>query len=85
MRKKFSKKMIKKMIKKAEIEMVAGGALWSGKNKNRDVSTGPHARPFARSLAPLTHSLATLCSHLFARSLARQLAHSPPSTWEKCF
>ena len=29
-------------------------ALWSGTNKNRDVSTGPIARPFARSLAPLT-------------------------------
>ena len=28
--------------------------LWSGTNKNRDVSTGPLARPFARSLAPLT-------------------------------
>ena len=23
-------------------------ALWSGTNKNRDVSTGPLARPFAR-------------------------------------
>ena len=30
------------------------GALWSGTNRNRDVSTGPLARPFARSLAPLT-------------------------------
>ena len=29
-------------------------ALWSGTNKSRDVSTGPLARPFARSLAPLT-------------------------------
>ena len=29
-------------------------ALWSGTNKNRDVSTGPLARPVARSLAPLT-------------------------------
>ena len=25
-----------------------GAALWSGTNKNRDVSTGPLARPFAR-------------------------------------
>ena len=41
-------------------------ALWSGTNKNRDVSTGPLARPFARSLAPLTRSLA--CS---LRSLPR--------------
>ena len=31
-----------------------GAALWSGTNKNRDVSTGPLARPFARSFAPLT-------------------------------
>ena len=37
-------------------------ALWSGTNKNRDVSTGPLARPFARSLAPLTRSLAPDCS-----------------------
>ena len=28
-------------------------ALWSGTNKNRDVSTGPLARPFARSLRSL--------------------------------
>ena len=31
-------------------------ALWSGTNKKRDVSTGPLARPFAHSLAPLTRS-----------------------------
>ena len=35
-----------------------GAALWSGTNKNGDVSTGPLAHPFARSLAPLTRSLA---------------------------
>ena len=29
-------------------------ALWSGTNKNIDVSNGPLARLFARSLAPLT-------------------------------
>ena len=33
-------------------------ALWSGANKNRDVSTGPLACPFARSLAHFAHSLA---------------------------
>ena len=33
-------------------------ALWSGTNKNRDVSIRPLARPISRSLAPLTHSLA---------------------------
>ena len=30
------------------------GALWSITAKNTDCSTGPLARPFARSLAPLT-------------------------------
>ena len=44
-------------------------ALWSGINKNRDVSTGPLARPFALSLAPLT------------RSVARSL-RSLPGLWE---
>ena len=29
-------------------------SLWSKIEKNTDVSTGPLARPFARSLAPLT-------------------------------
>ena len=43
-----------------------GGALWSGMNKNRDVSTRLLAHPFTRSLAPLTRSLA--CS---LRSLPR--------------
>ena len=37
-------------------------ALWSGTNKNRDISTGPLARPFTPSLAPLTRSLARDCS-----------------------
>ena len=32
--------------------------LWSKIEKNTDVSTGPLAPPFARSLALLTHSLA---------------------------
>ena len=54
------------------------GALWSGTNKNTDVSTGSLARPFARSLAPLTHSLAPDCSLRSRpplRSLIRSLAH----------
>ena len=60
------------------------GALWSGTNKNRDVSTRPLARPFART----AHSLA--CSRLLAslapfaaltRSLAR-LLRSLPCLWE---
>ena len=56
----------------------AATALWSGTNKNRDVSTGPLARSFARSLAPLTHSLAPDCSLRSRpplRSLVRSLAH----------
>ena len=53
-------------------------ALWSGTNKNRNVSTGPLTRLFACLLAPLTHSLAQDCS-LRSRpplpSLIRSLAH----------
>ena len=53
-------------------------ALWSGTNKNRDVSTRPLARLFARSLARLTHSLSPDCSLRSRpplRSLVRSLAH----------
>ena len=49
--------------------------------KNRDVSTGPFARPLDRSLAPLTHSLrsaqlasASRAPHALIRSLALSLA-----------
>ena len=53
-------------------------AQWGRTAKNWDVNTGPLARPFARSLAPLTHSLAPDCS-LRSRpplhSLVRLLAH----------
>ena len=58
--------------------------LWSGTNKNRDVSTGPLARPFARSLAPLTRSLAPDCSlrlRPLPRSLVRSLVRSLPRSW----
>ena len=41
-------------------------ALWARITKNTDWNTGPLARPFACSLAPLTRSLAR-----FAHSLAR--------------
>ena len=34
--------------------------LWSRITKNRDVSTGPRARPFARLLTPLIHSFWTI-------------------------
>ena len=53
-------------------------ALWSGTNKNRDVSTRPLAHPFARSLAPLTRSLAPDCSLRLRpplHSLVCSLAH----------
>ena len=49
--------------------------LWSETNKNRDVSTGPLAHPFAFSLAPLTRSLAPDCS-LRLRPPLRLLVHS---------
>ena len=48
--------------------------------KNPDSSTGPLTRPFARSLAPLTHSLAPLApSAALTRSLARSLHSLVPS------
>ena len=53
-------------------------ALWLITAKNTDCSTGPLARPFARSLAPLTRSLAPDCSLRSRpplRSLVRSLAH----------
>ena len=53
-------------------------ALWARSTKNPDVSAGPLARPFARSLAPLTRSLAphySLRSRAPLRSLARSLPH----------
>ena len=52
--------------------------LWSRTAKNTDWSTGPLARPFAQSLAPLTRSLApdcSLCLRPPLRSLVRLLAH----------
>ena len=55
-----------------------GSAPWSGSTKNRNVSTGPLARAFARLLAPLTRLLAppySLCLRTPLRSLARSLTH----------
>ena len=54
---------------------------WGRTVENWDVSTGPLARPFARSLAPLTHSLRSALLALLARSAA--ITHSLPSSWQK--
>ena len=47
---------------------------WGRTAKNRDVSTGLLTRPFARSLAPLTQSLALHCS-LRLRTPLRSFVH----------
>ena len=67
-------------------------AQWSRTAMNRDVSTGPLARLFARSLAPLTRSLAPDCSVLASlapsAALTHSLAHSLrslPRSWESEF
>ena len=54
--------------------VLGGDALWSGTNKNRDVSTRPFARSFAHLFALLTHLLAQLRIAHFARVLSG--AHS---------
>ena len=62
----------------AAVQEEAAVALWSGTNKNRDVSTRPLACLFARSLVPLTRLLAPPCLLLLRaplRSLVRSLAH----------
>ena len=62
-------------------------ALWSGTNKNRDVSTGPLARPFARTAHSITCSglLVMLApSAALTRSIAR-LLRSLPRSWESEF
>ena len=54
------------------------GSLWSITAKNTDCSTRPLARPFPRSLAPLTRSLAPDCSLRSCPplcSLVRSLTH----------
>ena len=62
----------------------SANALWSRSTTNPDVSTGPLARLFARSLAPLTRLLAlhySLCSRAFVCSLVRSL-YSLPCWWD---
>ena len=64
--------------RRLSISAPAADALWSGTNKNRDVSTGPLARPFTCSLALLFCSLAPDCllhSRPPLRSLVCSLAH----------
>ena len=60
-------------------EMVGEAATqWARTTENPDVSTEPLARPFARALAPLTHSLTlhySLCLRALLRSLACLFAH----------
>ena len=48
---------------------------------NWDVSTGPLARPFTHSLAPLAHLLASPCL-LCLHALLRSFVCSLPSSWE---
>ena len=61
--------------------------LWARKIEKPDCSTGPLARPFACSLAPLTHWACSALSVLLARSaaLTRSLAgslRSLPRSWD---
>ena len=55
------------------LKVPSQSALWSKIEKNTDIY-GPLAHPFARSLAPLTRSLAPDCS-LRSRAPLRSLAH----------
>ena len=54
-------------------EMDQCNALWCRSTKNQDGNNGPHARLFARLLAPLTHLLAP---HRLLSSFVCSLAHS---------
>ena len=59
-------------------------SLWPRISKNTDWSTGPLARPFAHSLAPLTHSIAPHYSlrsrsPLCSAALTRLLTSLTPS------
>ena len=76
--KKKEKKKKKKKNKNKMEEEKEKKTLWSIIAKNTDCSTGPPARPFVCSLAPLTRSLALDCSLRSCpplRSLIRSLAH----------
>ena len=62
------------------------GRIFLRTAKYWDARTGPLARPFARWLAQLTHSLASHCllrSRVQLRSFVRSLTHSLPSSWKK--
>ena len=91
----FSSECIEKGIKRVAIKAASlepgtdNGfrgclALWFRLVKNQDISTGPLARPFAHSLAPLTRLLAPdclLCSRPPLHSLVRSLC-SLPRLWD---
>ena len=60
-------------------------ALWSRKNENPNVTSGPLAHPFLHLLPLLTHLLAlhrTLHSRALLHSFVCSLAHSFPNLWE---
>ena len=58
-------------------------AQWFRTAKNQDVSTGPLTRPFACSLATLTHSLALPCSLCSLRSFVCSHTYSQArGIWE---
>ena len=66
-------------LNECQLSRDGASSLWSRITKTPDVSTGPLTRPFARSLAPLTHLLAPhnlFHSRAPLRSLARSIAHS---------
>ena len=69
----------KRARKKHMVRDRANSALWSGTNKNRDVSTGSLASPFASPFARTVYSFT--CSTLLAlltrsAALTRSLAYS---------
>ena len=70
--------LVNKLTLTQGVQIFLSKVVWSITAKNTDCSTGPLARPFARSLAPLTRSLAPDCSLRSRpplRSLVRSLAH----------
>ena len=70
--------LIHSLVRSDRSLMLRTTPRWARIIKNPDESTGPLARPFARSLLPLTRLLApdcSLCSRPPLRSLVCLLAH----------